>query len=98
MEIVCLIHSKGDPKWIQSVPIGERSPWVEAFRGYNLLKDKEGPRFITSHLPVQLFPRSFFKSTAKVSAHSQDRLDQYSLNVNLPGNQLKTCLKCNCIQ
>ncbi|XP_043292506.1 sulfotransferase 2A1-like [Cervus canadensis] len=66
METVCLIHSKGDPKWIQSVPIGERSPWVEAFRGYNLLKDKEGPRFITSHLPVQLFPRSFFKSKAKM--------------------------------
>ncbi|KAB0381517.1 hypothetical protein FD755_003434 [Muntiacus reevesi] len=66
IETVCLIHSKGDPKWIQSVPIGERAPWAEAFRGYNLLKDKEGPRFITSHLPVQLFPRSFFKSKAKM--------------------------------
>ena len=84
METVCLIHSKGDPKWIQSVPIWERSPWVEAFSGYNLLKDKEGPRFITSHLFVQLFPRSFFKSKAKVSACSQDSLDQYSLNFNLP--------------
>ena len=98
METVCLIRSKGDPTWIQSVSTGERSPWVEAFSGYNLLKDKEGPRFITSHLPVQLFPRSFFKSKAKVSARSQDRLDQYSLNFNFPSNQLKIWLKCNCIQ
>ena len=89
METVCLIRSKGDPTWIQSVSTGERSPWVEAFSGYNLLKDKEGPHFITSHLPVQLFPRSFFKSKAKVSARSQDRLDQYSLNFNFPSNQLK---------
>ena len=67
METVCLIRSKGDPTWIQSVSTGERSPWVEAFSGYNLLKDKEGPRFISSHLPIQLFPKSFFKSKAKVS-------------------------------
>ncbi|KAB0352844.1 hypothetical protein FD754_017701 [Muntiacus muntjak] len=82
METVCLIHLKGDPKWIQSVPIGECSPWVEAFRGYNLLKDKEGPRFITSHLPVQLFPRSFFKSKAKPiiqSEVSQKDKEHYSI-------------------
>uniref|UniRef100_A0A8C4PHR8 Sulfotransferase n=1 Tax=Equus asinus TaxID=9793 RepID=A0A8C4PHR8_EQUAS len=66
IEIVCLVYSKGDPKWIQSVPIWDRSPWVEAEYGYNSLKDKEGPRLITSHLPIQLIPKSLFNSKAKV--------------------------------
>ncbi|XP_032027410.1 sulfotransferase 2A1 [Hylobates moloch] len=65
-EILCLIHSKGDPKWIQSVPIWERSPWVESEIGYKALNEKEGPRFFSSHLPIQLFPKSFFSSKAKV--------------------------------
>ncbi|XP_014718508.1 sulfotransferase 2A1-like [Equus asinus] len=66
IEIVCLVYSKGDPKWIQSVPIWERSPWVEAEYGYNALKDKEGPRLISTHLPIQLIPKSLFNSKAKV--------------------------------
>nr|XP_014707665.2 sulfotransferase 2A1-like isoform X1 [Equus asinus] len=66
VEIVCLICSKGDPKWIQSVPIWDRSPWVETEYGYNSLKDKEGPRLISSHLPIQLIPKSLFNSKAKV--------------------------------
>ncbi|XP_043293759.1 sulfotransferase 2A1-like isoform X1 [Cervus canadensis] len=66
IETVCLIYSKGDPKWIQSEPIWDRSPWVENKYGYELLKEKEGPRLISSHLPIQLFPKSFVKSKAKM--------------------------------
>ncbi|CAK6437270.1 unnamed protein product [Pipistrellus nathusii] len=66
IEILCLIYSKGDPTWVQSVPIWERSPWVENTRGYQILKDKEGPRLITSHVPIHLFPKSIFKSKTKV--------------------------------
>ncbi|KAF6289156.1 sulfotransferase family 2A member 1 [Rhinolophus ferrumequinum] len=66
IEILSLIFSKGDPKWVQSVPIWERSPWLETMYGYKSLKDKEGPRFITSHVPIHLFPKSVFKSKAKV--------------------------------
>nr|P52842.2 RecName: Full=Sulfotransferase 2A1; Short=ST2A1; AltName: Full=Bile salt sulfotransferase; AltName: Full=Hydroxysteroid sulfotransferase; Short=HST [Macaca fascicularis]BAA12823.1 hydroxysteroid sulfotransferase subunit [Macaca fascicularis] len=66
IEILCLIHSNGDPKWIQSVPIWERSPWVETEMGYKLLSEEEGPRLFSSHLPIQLFPKSFFSSKAKV--------------------------------
>ncbi|KAM7057814.1 sulfotransferase 2A1-like isoform 1-T1 [Molossus nigricans] len=66
IEILCLIHSKGDPTWIQSVPIWDRSPWMENITGYNALKDKEGPRLMTSHLPIQLFPKSIFKSKTKM--------------------------------
>ncbi|XP_005414989.1 PREDICTED: 3-alpha-hydroxysteroid sulfotransferase-like [Chinchilla lanigera] len=66
VEIVCLIHSNGDPKWVQSVPTWNRSPWVETIPGYEFLKDQEGPRIYTSHLPIHLFPQSFFSSKAKV--------------------------------
>ncbi|XP_059109570.1 sulfotransferase 2A1-like [Peromyscus eremicus] len=66
IEIVCLIQTKGDPTWIQSVPIWDRSPWIESQGGYPLLINKEGPRLISSHLPFHLFPKSFFNSKAKV--------------------------------
>ncbi|XP_075815084.1 sulfotransferase 2A1-like [Microtus pennsylvanicus] len=66
IEIVCLIHTKGNPKWIQSVPIWERSPWVETQIGYSILINQEGPRLISSHLPFHLFPKSFFSSKAKM--------------------------------
>ncbi|XP_052568948.1 sulfotransferase 2A1-like isoform X1 [Peromyscus californicus insignis] len=66
IEIVSLIQSKGDPSWIQSVPLWHRSPWIETQRGYQKLIKKEGPRLITSHLPFHLFPKSFFSSKAKV--------------------------------
>lgn len=66
IEIVCLIQTKGDLKWIQSVPIWERSPWIETIHGYEILNKKEDARLMTSHLPIQLFPKSLFKSKAKV--------------------------------
>ncbi|XP_042118956.1 sulfotransferase 2A1-like isoform X2 [Peromyscus maniculatus bairdii] len=65
IETVCLIQTKGNPKWIQSVPIWERSPWIETQNGYPLLINKEGPRLMSSHLPIHLFPKSFFSSKAK---------------------------------
>ncbi|KAM5133590.1 sulfotransferase 2A1-like [Callospermophilus lateralis] len=66
IEILCLIHSKGDTKWIQSVPIWERAPWLETDVGYKMLMDREGPRLLASHLPFHLFPKSLFTSKAKV--------------------------------
>ncbi|GAB1291580.1 Sulfotransferase [Apodemus speciosus] len=66
IEIVCLIQTKGDPKWIQSVPIWDRSPWLETGYGYPLIINKEGPRLMSSHLPIHLFPKSLFSSKAKV--------------------------------
>ncbi|XP_037057965.1 bile salt sulfotransferase 1-like isoform X2 [Peromyscus leucopus] len=65
IETVCLIQTKGNPKWIQSVPIWERSPWIETQNGYPILINKEGPRLMSSHLPIHLFPKSFFSSKAK---------------------------------
>ncbi|XP_029418335.1 bile salt sulfotransferase 1-like [Nannospalax galili] len=65
-EIVCLIQTKGDPKWIQSMPTWDCLPWIEYIFGYLKLKDQKGPHLIRSHLPIQLFPKSFFSSNAKV--------------------------------
>ncbi|XP_028715661.1 probable alcohol sulfotransferase [Peromyscus leucopus] len=66
IETVCLIQTKGNPKWIQSVPIWDRSPWIETNMGFPILINKEGPRLMSSHLPFHLFPKSFFRSKAKV--------------------------------
>ncbi|XP_076427818.1 sulfotransferase 2A1-like isoform X2 [Peromyscus maniculatus bairdii] len=66
IEIVCLIQTKGNPEWIQSVLIWERSPWIETKKGLPMLINTEGPRLMSSHLPFHLFPKSFFRSNAKV--------------------------------
>ncbi|XP_069856081.1 sulfotransferase 2A1-like [Dipodomys merriami] len=67
IEILSLIHTKGDPNWVRSVPIHIRSPWIENESGYKCtVERKEGPPLITSHLPIQLFPKSFFTSKAKM--------------------------------
>ncbi|XP_028617045.1 bile salt sulfotransferase 1-like [Grammomys surdaster] len=70
-EIVCLIQTKGDPKWVQSVPTWERSPWLENDELHMLLINKEGPRLMNSHLPIHLFPKSLFSSKAKVIISSE---------------------------
>ncbi|KAL1764691.1 bile salt sulfotransferase 1-like [Sigmodon hispidus] len=66
IETVCLIQTKGDPKWVESVPVWERSPWVETQIGYSQLIHQEGPRLISSHVPLHLFPKTLFSSKAKV--------------------------------
>ncbi|XP_062968771.1 sulfotransferase 2A1 [Cynocephalus volans] len=66
VEILCLILSNGDPKWIQSVPSWERSPWIETVRARTLIDNKEDPRLFSSHLPFHLFPKSIVGSKAKV--------------------------------
>nr|AAH31851.1 2810007J24Rik protein [Mus musculus] len=65
-EIVCLILTKGDPTWVQSTIANERTPWIEFENNYRILNSKEGPRLMASLLPIQLFPKSFFSSKAKV--------------------------------
>ncbi|ERE44164.1 bile salt sulfotransferase 1-like isoform 1 [Cricetulus griseus] len=66
VEIVCLIQTKGNPEWVQSVSVWDRSPWIETEVGYQTLINKKGPHLMASHLPFHLFPKSFFSSKAKV--------------------------------
>ncbi|XP_029440623.1 sulfotransferase family cytosolic 2B member 1-like [Rhinatrema bivittatum] len=64
-EILTLIHSNGDPALSHSVPSWERVPWIEHTSGRGYLEHRPSPRLISSHLPAQLFPKSFFTSKAK---------------------------------
>ncbi|XP_014305908.1 bile salt sulfotransferase-like, partial [Myotis lucifugus] len=64
-EIVNLLHAGGDPSWVQSVVSWGRSPCVETREGLELTKKQQDPGSYSSHLPVQLFPKSLFTSKAK---------------------------------
>ncbi|XP_036601952.1 bile salt sulfotransferase [Trichosurus vulpecula] len=68
IEIISLIRCKGDNTWVQSIPIWDRSPFVETESGQQQLckEEENGARFYTSHLPTQFFPKSYFHSKAKV--------------------------------
>ncbi|MEE6483167.1 hypothetical protein FKM82_013456 [Ascaphus truei] len=65
-EILTLIYSNGDTTPTKTVYSWDRVPWIEQSQGRNLLENRPSPRLITSHLPVHLFPQTFFKSKAKV--------------------------------
>ncbi|XP_012921755.1 sulfotransferase family cytosolic 2B member 1 isoform X3 [Heterocephalus glaber] len=66
IEILSLILKDGDPSWIHSVPIWERSPWCETVVGAFTLPDQPRPRLLSSHLPVHIFPKAAFDTKAKV--------------------------------
>ncbi|XP_077193105.1 sulfotransferase 2B1-like [Paroedura picta] len=65
-EILALISQKGDPTWAQSVIVWDRSPWLETDDGMKKALQMPPPRIFCSHLPFQLFPKSFLKTKAKV--------------------------------
>ncbi|XP_072281350.1 sulfotransferase 2B1-like isoform X2 [Pyxicephalus adspersus] len=66
IEILNLIKYEGDTTVNQCVPIYERSPWYETLGFRELQQKLTQPRIISSHLPQQLFAKSFFKSKAKI--------------------------------
>ncbi|XP_056381985.1 sulfotransferase 2B1-like isoform X2 [Hyla sarda] len=65
-EILTLIYSKGDPAIAKSVPNWVRAPWLEHTYFKDTLKDEEGPRIITTHLPSDTLAPALQKSKAKV--------------------------------
>ncbi|XP_014455492.1 sulfotransferase 2B1 isoform X1 [Alligator mississippiensis] len=67
LEILSLIRCDGDPSWVRSVLNLRRAPWIETNRGLQIALRYPPPRLLSSHLPIQLFPRSFQGSQAKVS-------------------------------
>ncbi|XP_036026468.1 bile salt sulfotransferase-like [Onychomys torridus] len=66
IEMVSLIVSKGDPTWVQSVKNSARCPGIDSKDWQKLLLDQDGPRLMSTHLPLQLFPKSYFTSSAKI--------------------------------
>uniref|UniRef100_A0A670IKY2 Sulfotransferase n=1 Tax=Podarcis muralis TaxID=64176 RepID=A0A670IKY2_PODMU len=73
-EVLSLIQSQGDPSWVQNVPLGERAPWIELDEDLKIAL-KNPPRLLTTHLPFQLFPKSFLHSKAKVVYTLRDPRD-----------------------
>ncbi|KAM9034850.1 sulfotransferase 2A1-like [Sarcophilus harrisii] len=65
IHILSLIYSKGDPTWVKSVPYWKRSPWIEIKFNMEMVKNQANSHLFTSHLPVHLFPKSYFTSKAK---------------------------------
>ncbi|KAG6922205.1 sulfotransferase family cytosolic 2B member 1-like, partial [Chelydra serpentina] len=65
-EILSLIHHGGDPTWNRAVLNSTRVPWFTTRLGLESALSYPQPRLLTCHLPVQIFPTSFFGSKAKV--------------------------------
>uniref|UniRef100_A0A8C8RHE7 Sulfotransferase n=1 Tax=Pelusios castaneus TaxID=367368 RepID=A0A8C8RHE7_9SAUR len=66
LEILSLIRCEGDPGWVRSVLNWKRAPWVDSLPGLEAARKYPPPRLLTSHLPVQLFPKSWHCSKAKI--------------------------------
>ncbi|XP_033014027.1 sulfotransferase 2B1-like [Lacerta agilis] len=66
VEILSLIRSHGDPSWVQNVPLWDRSPWIEIDNYLQVALKYPPPRLLATHLPFQLFPKSFLHSKAKI--------------------------------
>ncbi|XP_077193104.1 sulfotransferase 2B1-like [Paroedura picta] len=66
VETLALIRRDGDPTWVRTADLSERSPWIEPSPGLRNALKYPPPRLLVTHLPVQLFPKSFLRSKAKV--------------------------------
>ncbi|KAJ7304139.1 hypothetical protein JRQ81_011667 [Phrynocephalus forsythii] len=66
LEILGLIWHDGDPSYVQNTIMFERSPWIETVDGLEIALKYPPPRFLTTHLPFQLFPKSFQHSKSKI--------------------------------
>ncbi|XP_053304714.1 sulfotransferase 2A1-like [Spea bombifrons] len=65
-EILTLIYSQGDPEVATTIPNWVRTPWLEHTYFKETLKDGEGPRIITTHLPSEVLVPALQNSKAKV--------------------------------
>ncbi|XP_043937784.1 sulfotransferase 2B1-like [Protopterus annectens] len=65
-EIVTLISSNGDPFPAQTIPNWARAPWLEQFYSKDVLKDRQGIRILTTHLPYDILASALKKSKARV--------------------------------
>ncbi|KAL8220168.1 UNVERIFIED_CONTAM: hypothetical protein K2H54_039943 [Gekko kuhli] len=65
-QILSLIQRSGDATWVCSVPVWDRAPWIELTDCMTRALKYPPPRLLASHLPFQLFPKSFIHSKAKI--------------------------------
>ncbi|KAM4612486.1 sulfotransferase 1A1-like [Discoglossus pictus] len=65
-EILTLIYSKGNPELATTIPNWVRAPWLEHTYFKETLREEEGPRIITTHLPSEVLAPALLNSKAKV--------------------------------
>uniref|UniRef100_A0A670IZ48 Sulfotransferase n=1 Tax=Podarcis muralis TaxID=64176 RepID=A0A670IZ48_PODMU len=65
-EILTLIYSKGDPQPAKNIPNWTRNPWLEHTYFSKILRETEGPRLLTTHLPYRVLSASLRKAKPKV--------------------------------
>ncbi|XP_073462047.1 sulfotransferase 2B1-like [Aquarana catesbeiana] len=65
-EILTLIYSQGDTEIAMTIPNWERAPWLEHTYFKDTLKEGEGPRIITTHLPSNVLAPALQNTKAKV--------------------------------
>nr|DBA16094.1 TPA: hypothetical protein GDO54_003524 [Pyxicephalus adspersus] len=65
-EILSLIYSNGDPTPVKTQYSWDRVPWIEQYSGRRQIENRPSPRLITTHLPIHIFPQSYYKSKAKI--------------------------------
>ncbi|XP_051888797.1 sulfotransferase 2B1-like [Pristis pectinata] len=65
-EILPLIYSNGDLTPVLTIQNWQRVPWLEHIHSRVLLEERPSPRLITTHFQAHMFPKTFFKSKAKV--------------------------------
>ncbi|MEE6499804.1 hypothetical protein FKM82_003588 [Ascaphus truei] len=65
-EILTLIYSQGDTELATTIPNWVRAPWLEHTYFRETLREGEGPRIITTHLPSEVLAPSLLNSKAKV--------------------------------
>nr|XP_020663040.1 bile salt sulfotransferase isoform X1 [Pogona vitticeps] len=75
IEILSLILNEGNPVLNQSVLNSLRAPWFTTQLGLETAHDLPSPRLLTCHLPIQIFPKAFFRSKAKVVYTLRDPRD-----------------------
>ncbi|XP_033014609.1 sulfotransferase 2B1-like [Lacerta agilis] len=61
-EILSAIQQGWDSSWVCS----EKITWIETFDGLKVALKYPPPRILASHLPINLFPKTFLESKAKV--------------------------------
>ncbi|TSL75250.1 Sulfotransferase 1 family member D1 [Bagarius yarrelli] len=85
-EIVDLLLHNGDAEICRRAPIVLRIPFLELNSpppipaGLDLLKSVQPPRFMKTHLPIQLVPEGFWKNKCKiiyVARNAKDNLVSY---------------------
>lgn len=67
-EILTLIYSKGDPEPAKSIPNWARAPWLEHVHFKEMLRETEGPRLLTTHMPWKVLAAALREAKPKVGA------------------------------